>query len=198
MVSIALLNAYRKARTPIHSESYPTRVFFTSAKQAIVQARYTLHEESVDHEWQSMGGREIDEDDAKREDEEFALENPVRIVAMPDMWNGWEDLEGDCYDPSVNPDIHPRILKRQQDEFREMVQSEGVWGYRAEFFDGEDWQETDSAYSFAGFNTFDGSGYDTELKQSAMNAYAKHIENAHTAFAETLESSRPDMYPGMT
>jgi hypothetical protein len=84
----------------------------------------------------------------------FETEN-YRIVEMPDHHYDIEDLKGDTYNPSTNPDFHPEELLRQEKAFEDLVYHEGVYGYElqtiSEVREGEyNWGHEDSCWGFVG------------------------------------------------
>ena len=62
-------------------------------------------------------------------------------------------LKGDCFDPSVNPEIDPLIMLKEEREFERKVESEGVFGYALERWNpaiGKGWEHVDSCWGFVG------------------------------------------------
>lgn len=92
----------------------------------------------------------------------------VRLRVVPDEMRTLEDLEGDCFNPKANPDISASKLERDRDEFIAKVNHEGVWGIVGEYFDGEQWQHTDSCFGFVG-DDWKHSGYDADIMRATLN-----------------------------
>lgn len=91
--------------------------------------------------------------------------NNMRLIRHIDECFDIENLKGDCYNPTANPDIEPDELKRQEQEFEDRVYSDGVYGYEVQRWNPEidcGWEHVDSIYGFVG-NDFEGSGYDIDL-----------------------------------
>ena len=64
-----------------------------------------------------------------------------------------EDLKGDSYNPQVNSDIDPAVLKAEELAFEELVNREGVYGYTLEYWDATPnvgWKHVDSCWGFVG------------------------------------------------
>jgi hypothetical protein len=75
-----------------------------------------------------------------------------RIVEHESDFN-MEDLMGDCFNPKVNPEIDLKELERQKQEFIDLVNNEGVYGYVLERWDSavnKGWTEVDSCWGFVG------------------------------------------------
>lgn len=99
--------------------------------------------------------------------EQAESEGLVRLQIEPDYDADLANLEGDCYDPGVNPDIQPHILARQRKEFFESVDREGVWGiigqYRCPCCG--NWQDAGSCWGFVGHEW---SGYDLDIMAATL------------------------------
>lgn len=99
----------------------------------------------------------------------------VRIRLERDTTNNFQDLCGDCYSPTANPEIDPAQLKREKDNFRRRVNREGVHGAIIEVrqFPNEEWADLpgDSVSSIWGFVGFDfiGSGYEADMIRAAVD-----------------------------
>jgi hypothetical protein len=76
-----------------------------------------------------------------------------RIIEHPDSWMDFEDLCGDTYRPEVHPDIPAEQVLREKEEFRDLVNREGVFGYILEQWNpapGKGWEHVDSCWGFVG------------------------------------------------
>jgi hypothetical protein len=140
----------------------------TLARIAIANARTRLA--WYDAEWDEHSEPEMGE---------------VRLRVVPDECADLADLEGDRFNPRVNPDIPVSRLEREQQEFHEKVEREGVYGIVGEYFDGETWQHADSCFGFVG-DDWKQSGYDTDIMQSTLDA-AKGIEVCPTCHRPMLK-----------
>lgn len=145
-----LLAHYRRLRAPRFSPYGACQMFVMGASAAYHGARHAVNAERVKAEFDALG-------------------DTVRIIARPDECSTIEDLEGDSYNPRVNPETPARILARERAEFVDRVNRDGVWGHIAQSrcpCCGQ-WRDHDSIWGFVG-DDFDGSGYDTNLMQSAI------------------------------
>ena len=64
-----------------------------------------------------------------------------------------ENLKGDTYNPTACPDIPIEELKRQEREFLDLVNREGVFGYELERWNPKPdtgWEHVDSCWGFVG------------------------------------------------
>jgi len=93
----------------------------------------------------------------------------VRITIIADEMSGIEDLEGDMFNPIVNPDIPPARLAAERAALIDRIERDGVWGVIGEYFDGEAWQHGDSCWGFVGEDWKD-SGYDTDIMDATLAA----------------------------
>ena len=76
-----------------------------------------------------------------------------RIVEHADLDCSLEDLKGDCFNPTFNTDIPAESLVRQEREFEDLVNREGVFGYVLEQWNpapGEGYEHVDSCWGFVG------------------------------------------------
>lgn len=94
----------------------------------------------------------------------------VRIRLLPDECADYDNLAGDMFNPAVNTDIEPEELERQEQEFKDRINRDGVWGVVGEFWNGEEWEEADSCWGFVG-DDWKGSGYDKEIRETTIKAY---------------------------
>jgi hypothetical protein len=92
----------------------------------------------------------------------------VRLLIQPDNDADLEFLEGDCFNPEVNK-INPETLKRQEKEFIDKINRDGVWGIVSEvkcLCCGE-WTQADSCWGFVG-DDWKESGCDLDVKAAAL------------------------------
>jgi len=158
-----------------------------NARAALHNAKYSLYRAALWRRWNDAGGEIVDSYEASDEWDEG--DSRVRIVAMPDDCCDMDDLKGDWFDPDVNANINPNRLEREEREFEERVNREGVWGFRAEYWNGNEWIETDSIFGFVG-DDFIGSNYDDDLIESALDG----LSDCLASEAAQCEAMRPDMY----
>jgi hypothetical protein len=102
-------------------------------------------------------------------DEHNPQRGDVRLRIVPDDYATFEDLTGDVYSTSANPDIPASRLKREAKIEMERINRLGVVGIIGEYFDGEQWQHADSCFGFVG-DDWKNTGYDTDIMQSALDA----------------------------
>lgn len=109
----------------------------------------------------------------------------VMLARDPDDHLSMDDLFGDSFDPVVNSDMNPNVLKKQREEAERRVELEGTWFMEASYRDpgGDGWHSADSIGGFVG-EDFWGSGYESDLWTSAMDGYADqfgapHYKNCH-------------------
>jgi hypothetical protein len=163
-----------------------------NARSALHNAKYGRYRADLLARWAESGGRIVPEYEARDDWKEGDAR--VRIIEIADDDCDLEDLKGDAYCPKGNPDINPNRLKREEREFEERVARHGVWGYRAEYWDGYNWTETDSIWGFIG-NDFIESCDDDDLMSSALQALADHDNHTAEAVAAEIAESRPDLAP---
>jgi hypothetical protein len=102
----------------------------------------------------------------------------VRLRIVPDECADLADLDGDTFNPKVNPEIPRARLEREQKEYHDKIDRDGVWGVIGEYYDGETWQHADSCFGFVGEDWKD-SGYDVDIMQTTLDA-ANSIETCPT------------------
>lgn len=76
-----------------------------------------------------------------------------RIVEIIESHADLDDLKGQSFDPSVNPEIPTEQLKQEEREFEDLVSREGVFGYVLERWNpevGAGWEHVDSCFGFVG------------------------------------------------
>lgn len=100
------------------------------------------------------------------------LDGVVRIRLEPDDYFDIDDLMGDCFDEIINCNCPGgiRAIRAEKSAFINRVECDGVWVAVAEFFDGDEWIQTDCIGGFVG-DDFYKSGYDIDLMASAIKAY---------------------------
>jgi hypothetical protein len=99
----------------------------------------------------------------------------VRLRLVPDEMCSLEDLEGDCFNPKVNPDVFASRLQHDREDFIAKVNRDGVWGVIGEYFDGEQWRHADSCFGFVS-DDWKNSGYDTDVMRATLDE-AQHTRN---------------------
>ena len=163
---------YKQARKPskcLDGFHWPT------AKQAMHKIRYDDEKVKLLTLWDHMDGWTSHSSFSGMNENAPPYENgsgygPIRLsIIYDDFWN-MDDLKGDCYNPDVNHDINPNVLKKQEKEFEDRVSSEGCTGLIAEYWDGTQWQEVYSCFGFVG-DDWENSGYDDDAMQSAIDAH---------------------------
>ncbi len=125
------------------------------ANQAIVQARY-----------------EVKNDELRAEFSALEAQGHVRFRTETDDCYNLDDLMGDCFNPDANPSVPASQLKREENEFVDRVEREGVYGIITEYYDGEEWMHADSVWGFVG-DDWKLSGYDADLMGSAIDNYRR-------------------------
>ena len=76
-----------------------------------------------------------------------------RIIERQDEYADLENLKGDCYNPEVNSDIDIDKLKKEEVDFEDLVNREGVYGYELQRWNAEvdkGWEHVDSCWGFVG------------------------------------------------
>ena len=106
------------------------------------------------------------------------------IAKEEDAYYTFADHAGDCFDPTVNTDIDPEELKRQERRERARMSRQGAW-YHTLHVDGV---EGDCIGGFVG-NDFYGSGYDTDFYAEAVNQLKSKYP---TYIAELMEAGGMD------
>lgn len=122
-----------------------------------IQARYAFHHAKTEDTWLDRECGEFDEPE---------LGN-VRLQIIPDEMADYAHLAGDSFNPDVNSDISPSLLERQEKEFKERINRDGVWGVVGEYFNGEKWIHADSVWGFVG-QDWENSGYDSGIKSETL------------------------------
>ena len=189
MITQATIEAYKANRKP---QVYwaGTKQFIQTAKIALSQVRYAEKAACELKAFEEMGGYMCAEYEAPESPEQSSLyTGQLRILQIPDEHMSFDDLTGDTYNADVNPDVPKHVMDKQRQAEIDRIDSEGVYGHRAEYWDGSEWIETDSIWGFVG-DDFQSSGYDGDLMSSAMEGLREH----HKELARELEATRPDMY----
>lgn len=178
---------YKAFRRPHYSPYNDRRlVYFTTARQALERVRGTRRCIADKARFEALGGYveyEFDACEAPTKNQPGRL----RVVKCPDdFYRTEDDLFGETYNPDVHPEIKPQILKKELKAAWDQVEQEGVWGYKSEFWDGENWIEGDSCWGFIGEDDIELM----EFMDSAMEGYAACLQQE----ARDYEATRPDIY----
>lgn len=179
------LDHWRDLRRPRFSDSYPGVPLVYPALQAWRMAWSEVHSEDTRRRWQEAGGDIIPDHDLAK------FGGLVCIVCCADSYADIDDLAGDMFVERLHPDINPNILAKEEREFHERVERDGVWGYRAMVRDrAGHWDEVDAIWGFVD-DDFKGSGYDVNLMNAAMSALAeRRAEEAEVeAFSEEVSAT---------
>lgn len=98
-----------------------------------------------------------------------------RVIEVEDADWLYENLAGDAFNPRVNTDISPEELARQEQEFIDLINNEGVYGYVLERWNpspDKGWEHVDSCWGFVGRYSFSEPKFKhyivDELIQAAM------------------------------
>lgn len=94
----------------------------------------------------------------------------VRLKIVPDEYADMDDLKGDSFNPAVNDNIPAARLAREEKEFENKVNRDGVWGVIGEYWNGEKWIVSDSRFGFVG-DDWKESGYDDDIKACTLAAF---------------------------
>ena len=109
------------------------------------------------------------------------------MQAITVRYLGPTDRRGARFVERLHRDINPNILAKEEREFHERVDRDGVWGYRAMVRDSTGhWGEVDAIWGFVG-DDFKGSGCDTDLMNAAMRALAERRAEEATVEAFATE-----------
>ena len=76
-----------------------------------------------------------------------------RILEVEDTDYTMDDLKGDMFKPESNTEIAEEQLRKEESDFEELVDSEGVYGYVLEKWNpdiGKGWTHVDSCWGFFG------------------------------------------------
>lgn len=141
-------------------------------------------------DWNDVGGFTFDGDDRGANvapGESVHCLGPVRLILEPDESYSLDNLKGDTYNRAVNPDIPESRMAREESEFEERVERDGVWTLVGQYWDGETWQHADSCCGFVGDDWKD-SGYDTDIMNTTLTAWRAH-KNCPTCGRPKLEES---------
>jgi hypothetical protein len=96
------------------------------------------------------------------------LEEHVYVSIDPDNFSTVKDLMGDCYDPRVNPDFAPHVLKRQEERELKRIEEDGAWCLTLMVNRDEDCAESiDSTGGFIG-DDWKYSGYDLDMYREGV------------------------------
>lgn len=100
----------------------------------------------------------------------------VRLRVEPDDVCDLDNLLGDCFDPTANPDIKPERLEREKQHEIDRIDRDGVWGVIGEYKSsvcptcgrGGEWEQADSCWGFVGEDWKD-SGYDLDIMAETLS-----------------------------
>lgn len=164
-----LLKAYLKERAP-HFQQF----LGGGSKTYQTMATYAIREVRTRMEWEALDGEIVGEYDRDQDRETGSVR--LRIVA--DDCCNFDDLEGDTFDPDVNSDVPRARLEREQKEFREKVNRDGVWGVIGEYFNGKEWVHVDSCFGFVG-EDWKESGYDIDIMRATIDAMRAYLSSVN-------------------
>lgn len=145
MLEPSLLNEYKKLRKQ-----------YTPAGESLRRVRYMLVKRQQMLEFA-----------------ELVTQGKVRFRVEPDDGVSYDDLAGDSYSPEVNPDIPASVLAKQEKEFKQRINTEGVWGIIGEYWNGREWIKADSVWGFVG-DDYESSGYAAEVRALTIDEYNKN------------------------
>lgn len=140
------------------------------------RAREAVHAARTVLAWDDTGGFVFDGDDCNAGNapgESVYCPGSVRLRVAWDDSCTLEDLKGDMFNRDVNPEIQESQMAREESEFEERVERDGVTGIIGEYWNGETWEHADSCWGFVGGDWQD-SGYDTDIMRATLDAYAAH------------------------
>lgn len=103
-----------------------------------------------------------------------------RILEYVDVDYSLENLKGDCFNPSVNPDQDPETLKNEEVQFESLVKREGVFGYVLERWNpepGTGWEHLDSCWGFIGSYNPDSTNQDHYVVDEMKATIERDIKN---------------------
>ena len=76
-----------------------------------------------------------------------------RIIEIEIFDHDLDELKGDCFKPEANPELDSDELKKQELQFENTVELEGVYGYELQIWDStidRGWTHIDSCFGFIG------------------------------------------------
>lgn len=107
-----------------------------------------------------------------------------RIVEHVDETFMLEDLKGDSFNPQANPDIDPKLLRRDEIKFEKQVEQDGIFGYVLELWNaqpGHGYEQVDSCWGFVGEYDKGSETYNhyivDEMKQTIESAPSNFKQN---------------------
>lgn len=151
MIDSKTLKLYKEIRKPRYSFYAGTGAVYQHQSDAKTALRQAIYQIKVEQLWDKYDGQ------------------LVRLQIKPDYDRSIDDLAGDSFNPIANPDINPRKLAREYQEFVDKVNREGVYGIISQYkcpTCGE-WITVDSCWGFVG-DDWKGSGYDLDVKAAAL------------------------------
>lgn len=95
----------------------------------------------------------------------------VRLNIVADDSFDMENLKGDTFNRECNPEIQESRMAREEKEFENRVESEGVWGIVGEWRlrTEDEWEQADACWGFVG-DDWKESGYDYDIMKSTLDA----------------------------
>jgi hypothetical protein len=106
-----------------------------------------------------------------------------QIVEYPDVDFSIENLKGDLFNASLHPNIPAEVLKAEENDFENLVKSEGVFGYSLECWDtrtGEGYEPVDSCWGFVGQYREDDDQFNhsivKEFEETILERRAKEVD----------------------
>ena len=102
------------------------------------------------------------------------------VEVHKDQYATFSDVVGYMFDPEVNDNLDPKDLKREERNYRALVNRRGIWWVQLV----ADGNELDSIGGFVG-DDFWGSGYDVDFANEALD----FLVADHSEYIEHLRSA---------
>lgn len=150
------------------------------------RAGQALRNARIRARWDELDGFVFDGDDYDKDDapgETIYASGPIRLLIEPDR-----EMYDDSYIDTWT-DLRETDRERIRSNLRDRINRDGAWNVVGEFWNGQEWECTDSCCGFVG-DDWENSGYDTDIMSATIDAYEAHL----ALCARTLEAARPDMY----
>jgi hypothetical protein len=100
----------------------------------------------------------------------------VRLRVESDDHMSFDDLTGDTYNASANPDIQKSRMDREREAERERIERDGVFGIIGEYWNGAEWVDVDAVWGFVGEDWKD-SGYDSDIMRATLDAARTFVDS---------------------